>query len=156
MSITPHASVSRIQPLAAQSNPPDSLGNPRGSALLPCHPVWTGQDVKPQPPTPPPCLRGFIEGDLLMKTRPQSPSVWSSLPETGVSFTALSPFQSCHCNIHPAVPDAAPRWDRVYFKVTGALCKQSRSVGDQRQTPHPAPRSGGVGKPKPPGQHGCG
>lgn len=90
-----------------------------------------------------------------MKTRPQSSSVWSLLLETRISFTALSPFQSCHCNIHPVVPDAAPRWDRLYFKEMGALCKQSPSVGDQRQTPHPAPRPDGVGKPKPSGQRDC-
>lgn len=36
----------------------------------------------------------------------------------------------------------------MHFQVMGALCKHSPSVGDQRQTPHPAPKSGGFGKPK--------
>lgn len=49
----------------------------------------------------------------------------------------------------------ACRRGRAYFKVTGALCKQSPRVGDRRQTPHPAPKSGRFGKPKPPGQGGC-
>lgn len=37
ISITLDASVPRIQPFAAQSNPTESLGNPRGAALLSSH-----------------------------------------------------------------------------------------------------------------------
>lgn len=46
-----------------QSNPADSPGSPRASALLPSRLVWTGQGMKPQPPAPPPCSRGFIDED---------------------------------------------------------------------------------------------
>lgn len=51
------------------------------------------------------------------------------------------------------------RQARAYFKVTGALCKQSPSVGDQKQTPHLAPKSGGFWKAQAPGTglaDGCG
>lgn len=145
--------------LLQQSNPTESPGSPPGLALLPSRPAWTGQGVKPQPLTPPPRSRGFIGGDLLMKTRPQSPSVWSSLPETGISFTApsrpVTVIYTRRCQMRPrggaGSSPLACRMGRVYFKVTGALRKQSLSVGDQRETPHPAPKSSGFGKPKPPG-----
>lgn len=135
-----------------QNSPTDSPGSLRGSALLP---LTQCEGVKPQLPAPLPCSGGFIERDLLLKPTPQSPSVWSSLPETGISFTAPSPWQSCHCEIELVVPGAAPwrgwssplasRQGWVYFKVMGALCKQSPSA---RQTPHPAPKSGGFVKPR--------
>lgn len=121
----PHVSVPRLFPW--QNNPTGSPRSPRASVLLSSLPLWAGQGMKPQTPTPPPHSRGFIEGDLLMKTRPQSLSVRSSLPETGISFTALSPFQSCHCKIHPAVLDAAPwrGWEQPFGVPAGSGVFQS-------------------------------
>lgn len=155
MSITPHMSFPRIQPFAAAEQPHGQARLPEGLSFAPSHPVWMGEGVKPQLPAPLPCSGGFIEGDLLLKPRPESPSVCSSLPETGISFTAPRPRQSCRCEIEPVVPGAAPwrgwssplasRQGRVYFKVMGALCKQSPSAG---QTPHPAPKPGGFVKPE--------
>lgn len=51
--------------LLQQSNPADSPGSPRGSALLSSPLVWTGQSAKLQSP-----LLCPTREDLLMKTRP--------------------------------------------------------------------------------------
>lgn len=145
--------------LLQQNSPTDQPRLPEELSFAPSHPLWMGEGVKPQLPAPLPCSGGFIEGDLLLKPRPQSPSVWSWLPETGISFRAPSPLQSCHCDVERVVPDAAPwrGWSGLlasqqgweYFKVTGALCKQTPCVRDQRQTPHPSLNLEGLGSPRP-------
>lgn len=135
MSITPLMCFPRIQPFAAAEQPHRQPRLAEVLSFAPSHLVWMGEGVKPQLPAPPPCSGGFIEGDLLLKPRPQSPSVWSSLPETGISLTTPSPWQSCRCEIEPVVPGVAlwqgwsspwaSRQGREDFKVMGALCKQS-------------------------------
>lgn len=88
MSISPRVSVTTIQPFAASEQPHRQPRLPEGLSFAPSRLVWMGEGVKPQLPAPLFCSRGFIEGDLLLKPRPQSGSVWSWLPETGISFTA--------------------------------------------------------------------
>lgn len=146
MSIAPHMSFPSIQPLAAAEQPHRQPRLAEGLSFAPSHPVWMGEAVKPPLPAPLPCSGGFIERDLLLKPRPQSSSVWSSLPETGISFPALyravTVILSWWCWILEQPFGIQQGW--VYFQVMGALCKHSPSVGDQRQTP----KSRGFGKPK--------
>lgn len=161
MSITPVYPYPGLSLFPWQRNLTDSPRSPRASALLSSLPLRTGQGMKPQTPTPPPHSRGFIEGDLLMKTRPQSLSVWSSLPETGIAFTALSPFQSCHCKIHPAGLDVAPwrGWGQPFgvpagsgiFQSDGCPLQTEPQCRGPKANSHLAPKSGGVWKAQAPG-----
>lgn len=71
--------------------------------VLPSRPACTSQGTKLQPPAPPPHSGGFIEADLLMKTRAQRPRdrgfIYSPEPFPELSlliYTRRRWMQPCH------------------------------------------------------------